>query len=176
MMVYNEENIKKLIVKEFIDHLDLKVRKFIDSCDEISEGDEWVFSAQETLINFDEFKENFDKNSFSLFFNSYKNLLKIAYREFPNPWKRIAWTRLRHMDKITDRFNSIYERLHRKPSESKKEKGSNLPEDMGGTKVRKRADNGQGDSRDNDEFRSSGYQEDDNNEWLNRYDGYQGGW
>lgn len=167
MMVYNEENIKKLIVKEFIDHLDLKVRKFIDSCDEISEGDEWVFSAQETLINFDEFKENFDKNSFSLFFNSYKNLLKIAYREFPNPWKRIAWTRLRHMDKITDRFNSIYERLHRKPSESKKEKGSNLPEDMGGTKVRKRADNGQGDSRDNDEFRSSGYQEDDNNEWLN---------
>ena len=157
MMVYNEENIKKLIVKEFIDHLDLKVRKFIDSCDEISEGDEWVFSAQETLINFDEFKENFDKNSFSLFFNSYKNLLKIAYREFPNPWKRIAWTRLRHMDKITDRFNSIYERLHRKPSESKKEKGSNLPEDMGGTKVRKRADNGQGDSRDNDEFRSSGY-------------------
>ena len=175
MMVYSEENIKKLVLKEFIDYLDSKVKKFIDSCDEIGEGDEWVFTAQETLINFDEFKENFDKDSFALFFNSYKNLLQIAYKEFPNPWKRIAWTRLRHMDEITDKFNSIYERLNRKPVETK-EKGSNLPEDMGGTKVRKRPNNGQGDSRDDDEFHSSGYQEDDNNEWLNRYDGYQGGW
>ena len=175
MMVYSEENITKLRIKEFIDYLDLKVRKFIDSCDEIGEGDEWIFSAQETIINLDEFKENFDKDSFSSFFNSYKNLLQIAYKEFPNPWKRTAWTRLRHMDEITDNFNSIYKRLNAKPAETK-EKGSNLPEDMGGTKVRKRPNNGQGDSRDDDEFRSSGYQEDDNNEWLNRYDGHQGGW
>lgn len=87
----------------------------------------------------------------------------------------MALTRLHHMDEITDNFNSIYKRLNAKPAKNKV-KYSNLPEDMGGTKVRKRPDNGQGDSRDNDEFRSSGYQEDDNNKWLNRYDGYQGGW
>ena len=34
-MVYSEENITKLRIKEFIDYLDLKVRKFIDSCDKI---------------------------------------------------------------------------------------------------------------------------------------------
>ena len=66
MMVYSEENITKLRIKEFIDYLDLKVRKFIDSCDEIGEGDEWVFSAQETIINLDEFKENFDKTVYFL--------------------------------------------------------------------------------------------------------------
>lgn len=174
--MYKEENIKKRQLEEFINNLNAKVRNYIDSCDKVAEGDEWVFSAQETLINLDEFKEKFDKDSFVSFFNSYKSLLKVAYNEFPNPYKRIAGTRLRHMDEITTNFNSIYRRLHTKPAEPKKEKSSDLPEDMGDTKIRKRPDNGQGDARDNDEFHTSGYQEDDNNEWLNRYDGQQGGW